>query len=393
MTARRQAAGRDDAHASSGSPMAELAAGVPLRRRDDRGRNPSTTSRSSIRRPSTRRRIAAAPPRPTGSTPRGIHGRVFTLTRPALRGRTSANNAVDGNRAVLGGGVPLRDRIRGQRAAELVRRHSRRASPAMVSVGPPPALPSMATAAGMTLLHGRGTSACGVCTGKEHRSTIFRGSDALRRRSPSTALPASARRLLPGPPRESQTLSKPPAVDPRRRRLQLGRRVSACLGEDIGRHNAVELRWASDRTSFCKAAVPLRDRITSMSSAAHGRASSSSRRRLASHLHPGPDGPVGAASSVAVDMATAAGMTLYSFAGRGRTAETPVSWHPVPAPSPHRGAQSRRILPREPRMKLCLPPVDVLERSVVAFRMGNATHTDRESHPESVEREGPPAFR
>ena len=27
---------------------------------------------------------------------------------------------------------------------------------------------------------------------------------------------------------------------------------------------------------------------------------------------------VGAASSVAVDMATAAGMTLYSFAGRGR---------------------------------------------------------------------------
>ncbi len=82
-----------------------------------------------------------------------------------------------------------------------------------------------------------------------------------------------------------------------------------CLREDIGRHNAVDKAIGH---FVLRNAVPLHDRILVVS----GRAGFELVQKALKASIPAMVS-VGAASSVAVEMATSAGMTLYSFAGRG----------------------------------------------------------------------------
>ena len=83
-----------------------------------------------------------------------------------------------------------------------------------------------------------------------------------------------------------------------------------CVREDIGRHNAVDKAIGH---FVLRDALPLRDRILVVS----GRAGFELVQKALMAAVPAMVS-VGAASSVAVDMAAAAGMTLYSFAGPGR---------------------------------------------------------------------------
>ena len=83
-----------------------------------------------------------------------------------------------------------------------------------------------------------------------------------------------------------------------------------CVREDIGRHNAVDKAIGH---FVLRDALPLHDRILVVS----GRAGFELVQKALMAAIPAMVS-VGAASSVAVDMATAAGMTLYSFAGPGR---------------------------------------------------------------------------
>ena len=82
------------------------------------------------------------------------------------------------------------------------------------------------------------------------------------------------------------------------------------MREDIGRHNAVDKAIGY---FVLRDALPLHDRILVVS----GRAGFELVQKALMAAIPAMVS-VGAASSVAVDMATAAGMTLYSFAGPGR---------------------------------------------------------------------------
>ena len=83
-----------------------------------------------------------------------------------------------------------------------------------------------------------------------------------------------------------------------------------CVREDIGRHNAVDKAVGH---FVLQGGLPLRDRILVVS----GRAGFELVQKALMAAVPAMVS-VGAASSVAVDMAAAAGMTLYSFAGPGR---------------------------------------------------------------------------
>ena len=83
-----------------------------------------------------------------------------------------------------------------------------------------------------------------------------------------------------------------------------------CVREDIGRHNAVDKVVGH---FVLRDGLPLRDRILVVS----GRAGFELVQKALAAAVPAMVS-VGAASSVAVDMASAAGMILYSFAGPGR---------------------------------------------------------------------------
>ena len=82
-----------------------------------------------------------------------------------------------------------------------------------------------------------------------------------------------------------------------------------CLREDIGRHNAVDKVIGN---YVLQNAVPLRNRILVVS----GRAGFELVQKALNAAIPVMVS-VGAASSVAVEMAATASMALYTFAGRG----------------------------------------------------------------------------
>ena len=150
----------------------------------------------------------------------------------------------------------------------------------------------------------RATAACGVC-GKASL-------DELERDLPPVA-PIDCRpellEVLPGRLREAQTLFDATGG------IHAAGIFTAdgdllCLREDVGRHNAVD-----KATGRCllRGEVPLAGRILVVS----GRAGFELVQKAIAAAIPAMVS-VGAASSVAVEMAAAAGMTLYSFAGRGR---------------------------------------------------------------------------
>ncbi|MCY4025947.1 MAG: formate dehydrogenase accessory sulfurtransferase FdhD [Acidobacteria bacterium] len=148
------------------------------------------------------------------------------------------------------------------------------------------------------------TSACGVC-GKE-------SIDDLRADAPAVAPVACAPALLEALPdrlRSAQTLFEATGGIHAAGVFTLDGDL-LCVREDIGRHNAVDKVIGH---FVLAGGVPLRNRILVVS----GRAGFELVQKALAASIPAMVS-VGAASSVAVDMAAAAGMTLYSFAGRGR---------------------------------------------------------------------------
>ena len=150
----------------------------------------------------------------------------------------------------------------------------------------------------------RATGACGVC-GKASM-------DELDHELPSIA-PVECRpalfELLPDRLRAAQTLFEATGGIHGAGIFTMDGEL-LCMREDIGRHNAVDKVIGHFVLS---GGLPLRDRILVVS----GRAGFELVQKALMAAIPAMVS-VGAASSVAVDMATAAGMTLYSFAGRGR---------------------------------------------------------------------------
>ena len=150
----------------------------------------------------------------------------------------------------------------------------------------------------------RATAACGVC-GKASM-------DELDQELPSIA-PVECRpallETLPDRLRAAQTLFEATGGIHAAGIFTLDGEL-ACVREDIGRHNAVDKVIGY---FVLRDELPLRERILVVS----GRAGFELVQKALMAAIPAMVS-VGAASSVAVDMATAAGMTLYSFAGRGR---------------------------------------------------------------------------
>jgi FdhD protein len=150
----------------------------------------------------------------------------------------------------------------------------------------------------------RATAACGVC-GKSSM-------DELDQELPSitpVACRAALFETLPDRLRAEQTLFHATGGIHAAGIFTLDGEL-LCVREDIGRHNAVDKAIGH---FVLRDEVPLRDRILVVS----GRAGFELVQKALMAAIPAMVS-VGAASSVAVDMATAAGMTLYSFAGRGR---------------------------------------------------------------------------
>jgi FdhD protein len=150
----------------------------------------------------------------------------------------------------------------------------------------------------------RATAACGVC-GKESL-------DDLDQTLPSiTSLDVSTELLgqLPDRMRPHQTLFDATGGIHAAGLFTLDGEVQ-CVREDIGRHNAVDKVIGR---AMLDGAPSLGDRILVVS----GRAGFELVQKALKAAIPVMVS-VGAASSLAVDMATAAGMTLYSFVGPGR---------------------------------------------------------------------------
>ena len=148
------------------------------------------------------------------------------------------------------------------------------------------------------------TSACGVC-GKESIDDLRSDASAVV----PVDCPPALLEALPDRLREAQTLFEATGGIHAAGIFNLDGEL-LCVREDIGRHNAVDKVVGH---FVLQGGVPLRDRILVVS----GRAGFELVQKALAASIPAMVS-VGAASSVAVDMATAAGMTLYSFAGRGR---------------------------------------------------------------------------
>ena len=150
----------------------------------------------------------------------------------------------------------------------------------------------------------RATAACGVC-GKESLDDL--GQDAPR--IAPVACGPDLFETLPDRLRAAQTLFAATGGIHAAGIFDL-HGDALCVREDIGRHNAVDKVIGH---FVLRGGVPLADRILVVS----GRAGFELVQKALAAAIPAMVS-VGAASSVAVDMAAAAGMTLYSFAGRGR---------------------------------------------------------------------------
>ena len=150
----------------------------------------------------------------------------------------------------------------------------------------------------------RATAACGVCGKTEIADLDFKLPELTRTEVNTTLL-----ETLPDILRQSQTLFEATGgIHAAGIFDQAGSLL--CIREDIGRHNAVDKAIGH----FVRMeAVPLTQNILVVS----GRAGFELVQKALKASIPVMVS-VGAASSLAVQMATDAGMALYSFAGRGR---------------------------------------------------------------------------
>ena len=154
------------------------------------------------------------------------------------------------------------------------------------------------------------TAACGVC-GKESIDELERLNQGLPEVTPDGAAPVPVEQLeaLPDRLRAAQALfDATGGIHAAGIFTPDGEQL--CVREDVGRHNAVDKVIGH---FVLRDAVPLRDRILVVS----GRAGFELVQKALRAAIPTMVS-VGAASSLAVEMAAGAGMTLYSFAGRGR---------------------------------------------------------------------------
>ena len=154
------------------------------------------------------------------------------------------------------------------------------------------------------------TAACGVC-GKESLDELERLNENLSvvaRGAPGT-VPVELLETLPDRLRGAQELfDATGGIHAAGIFTPAGERL--CVREDVGRHNAVDKAIGH---FVLRGGVPLRDHILVVS----GRAGFELVQKALRAAIPAMVS-VGAASSLAVEMAAGAGMTLYSFAGRGR---------------------------------------------------------------------------
>ena len=150
----------------------------------------------------------------------------------------------------------------------------------------------------------RATAACGVC-GKERIEDLHQDLPSIVPISFSTDLLET----LPDTLRQAQTLfDQTGGIHAAGLFTVTG--APLCVREDIGRHNAVDKVIGH---AVLENEVPLAGRILVVS----GRAGFELVQKALKAAIPVMVS-VGAASSVAVEMATGAGMALYSFAGPGR---------------------------------------------------------------------------
>ena len=150
----------------------------------------------------------------------------------------------------------------------------------------------------------RATAACGVC-GKESLDDLDQALPTIQARDCSTELLAS----LPDLMRPHQPLFDATGGIHAAGLFTLEGKLLG-VREDIGRHNAVDKVIGR---AVLDGATSLSDRILVVS----GRAGFELVQKALKAAIPVMVS-VGAASSLAVDIATAAGMTLYSFVGPGR---------------------------------------------------------------------------